>query len=64
MHAPTEDKSDDMKDNFNKEPEQVFKQFPKYHIKTTLGDFNAKVRREDILKQTLQNKSLYEISNE
>jgi hypothetical protein len=29
-----------------------------------LGDFNAKVRREDIFKLAIGNESLYEISND
>jgi hypothetical protein len=29
-----------------------------------LGDFNAKVGREDIFKQTIGNESLHEISND
>jgi hypothetical protein len=36
--------------------------FPKYHIKIRLGDFNAKVGREDIF--TIWNESLHEISND
>jgi hypothetical protein len=31
----------------------VFDQFPKYHMKILLGDFNAKVGREDIFKPTM-----------
>jgi hypothetical protein len=44
MHAPTEDKHDDTKDSFHEEPEHVFDQFPKYHIKILLEDFNTKVQ--------------------
>jgi hypothetical protein len=33
-------------------------------MKILLGDFNAKVSREDILKPTIENESLHEISNE
>jgi hypothetical protein len=29
-----------------------------------LGDFNAKVRREDISKPTIRNESLHEINND
>jgi hypothetical protein len=29
VHAPTEDKTDDMKDNFYEETERVFDKFPK-----------------------------------
>jgi hypothetical protein len=50
VHAPTEDKTDDMKYGLNEELERVFDKFPKYHMKILLGDFNAKVGREDISK--------------
>ena len=33
VHAPSEDKSDDSKDSFYEEIEQVFDHFPRYHIK-------------------------------
>jgi len=42
VHAPTQDKSDDIKDSFCKELEHVFNQFSKDHMKILLGDFNAK----------------------
>jgi hypothetical protein len=64
VHAPTEDKSDDVKDRFYKETEQVFEKFPKYHMKILVGDFNAKVGREAIFKPTIGNESLHEISND
>jgi hypothetical protein len=64
VHAPTEDEIDDMKDRFCKELEHVFDKFPKYHIKILLGDFNDKIRREDIFKPTIGNESLHEISND
>jgi hypothetical protein len=32
VHAPTEDKIDDIKDRFYEELEQVFDKLPKYHI--------------------------------
>jgi exonuclease III len=48
VHAPTEDKIDDLKDRFYEELEHVFDKFPKYPMKILLGDFNAKVGREDI----------------
>jgi hypothetical protein len=51
MHAPPEDKDDDIKDSLYKELKQVFDQFPRYHMKILLGDFNAKVGREDFLNQ-------------
>jgi hypothetical protein len=33
-------------------------------VKNLLGDFSAKEVREDIIKQTTGNESLYEISND
>jgi hypothetical protein len=33
-------------------------------MKILLGDFNAKVGREDIFKPTIRNESLHEISND
>jgi hypothetical protein len=57
LHAPTEDKIDDVKSSFCEELEHVFDEFPKYHMKILLGDFNAKVCREVIFKPTIGNKS-------
>jgi len=53
VHAPSEEKSDESKDSFYEELEQVFDHFPKYHMKIFLGDFNAKVGRENIFKPTI-----------
>jgi hypothetical protein len=64
VNAPTEDKTDEVKDSFYEELECVFDKFPKYHMKILLGDFNAKVGREDIFKLTVENESLHEISND
>jgi hypothetical protein len=60
VHAPTEDKSDDVKDSFYGELEHVW-ELTKYHMKILLGDFNAKVGREDIFKPTIGNESLHEL---
>jgi hypothetical protein len=64
VHAPTEDKTDDVKDSFYKELERVFDEFLKYHMKILLRNFNAKVAREDIFKQITRNESLHETSND
>jgi exonuclease III len=48
VHASLEDKIDDIKNRFYEKLEQVFGKLPKYHMKILLGDFNAKVGREDI----------------
>jgi hypothetical protein len=64
VHAPTEDKIDDTKDRLYEELEQIFDRFPRYHMNILLGDFDAKVGREDIFKPTIGNESLHEISND
>jgi hypothetical protein len=53
VHAPSEEKSDDSKDSFYEELEQFFYYFPNCHMKLLLGDFTAKVRRQNIFKPAL-----------
>jgi exonuclease III len=57
VHAPTEDKTDDVKDSFYEELDRVFDKFPTHRTIILLGDFNAKLGREDIFKATLGNES-------
>jgi hypothetical protein len=64
VHAPTEDKDDVIKGSFYEELKEVFDQFLRYHMKILMGDFNAKVRREDIFKPITGNESLHEASND
>jgi hypothetical protein len=47
-HAPSGKISDDSKDSFHEELQQVFNHFPIYHMKILLGDVNAEVGRENI----------------
>jgi hypothetical protein len=54
VHAPTDDKTDDVKDSVYQELECVFCKFPKYHTKVLL-DFNAEVGGEDFVKPTIEN---------
>ena len=62
--APSEEKSDESKESFYEELEQVFDHFPKYHTKILQRDFNAKVGRENILKPTIGQESLHQDSND
>ena len=49
VQVPSQEESDDSQDSFYEELEQVsFNHFPKYHMKILLGDFNAKVGRQNI----------------
>jgi hypothetical protein len=49
-------------DSFN--AEEVFDQFCRYHMEILMGNFNAKVGREDIFKPIIANESLHEASND
>jgi hypothetical protein len=40
VHVPSEEKSDESKDSFYEELEQVFEHFPKYHKKILLSDLH------------------------
>jgi hypothetical protein len=42
IHAPREDKINDVKDSFYEELEHVFDKFPKYCMEILVGYFNAK----------------------
>jgi hypothetical protein len=64
VHASSECKSGDGKDSLYEELEQVFYNFPKYHMKILLGDFNAKVGQKNIFKLTIKNESLHQDSND
>jgi exonuclease III len=58
------DKTDDAKDNFYEELEPMLDKCPKYHAKILLGDFDAKVCRENIFKPKIWNESLCKISDD
>ena len=64
VHAPSEEKSDDSKDGFYEELEQIFGHFPKYHMEGVLKDFNAKTERKDVFKLTIGNNKLHQHSND
>jgi hypothetical protein len=62
--ALTEEKNDDSKDSFYEELEQVFDNFPKYHMQILLGDFNAKLGGGGIFSNQQLGMSLHEDSND
>jgi hypothetical protein len=64
VHAQCEDKGDDEKGSFYKEVGRVFDQFPRYSMKVILGEFNAKVARQNMFNPTMGRESLREISND
>jgi len=64
VHAPSEEKSEELKDIFYEALDEVFDCFPKYHMKILLGDFNAKDGREDIFKPIIGQESLHHDSKD
>jgi hypothetical protein len=64
VYAPTENKDDVIKASFYEEVEEAFDQFPWYHMKILMGDFSAKVGREDIFKSVIGIESLREARSE
>jgi hypothetical protein len=64
VYAPTEEKSDGSEDSFYEKLEQVFDHFPEYHTKILLGDFIAKLGKEDTFKPKIGNESLCDDSND
>jgi hypothetical protein len=64
VHVLCENKSDNVKDSFYEEVWRIFDQVSRCDTKILLGDFNAKVGREDIFKRIIGNESSHEISND
>jgi hypothetical protein len=64
VHAPVEDMADIITNSIYEELEELFDQFLRYHMKILLGDFNAKIGREDIFKPINGNDCLHESNND
>jgi hypothetical protein len=64
VHVRSEEESDDSKDSCCEELERGLDHSPKYHINILLGDCNAKLGRENILKPTVGNESIHQDSND
>ena len=63
-HAPTEDKDDEIKDMFYERLEETYDRCPGHDIKIVLGDFNAKVGRENVFHPTVGNFSLHDTTSD
>jgi len=61
VHAPANKKTEEVKEEFYNLLDQNINQIA--DIKIILGDFNAKVGKEDIYKPTIGNESLHNETN-
>jgi hypothetical protein len=52
VRAPTDNKTDDVKDSFYEDLERVFEKLPEYHMKSLL-DLIANIVGEDFINQQL-----------
>ena len=64
VHAPKNDKSEEVKNEFYDNLEQVVDKLNNYEIKILLGDCNAKIGKEPIFNPTVGLESLHEKSND
>lgn len=62
VYTPTEEKNDLTKDTFYDQLERVFVAIPKQNI--VLGDFNAKIGREDVFRPTIGKFSVHDQYND
>ncbi|PNF25970.1 hypothetical protein B7P43_G06361 [Cryptotermes secundus] len=63
-HAQTEDKSDEEKDSFYDELDEIYGECPKRDCKIITGDMNAKVGNEDVYRSVIGKHSLHNKSND
>lgn len=64
VHAPTETKEDEIKEEFYDELERAFNSLPTTDVRIVLGDFNAQVGREECFNAVAGMHSLHELSND
>ena len=63
VHAPTNEKTEETKEEFYNLLEENVNQIARSDIKIILGDFNAKVSKESIYEPTIGNESLPDETN-
>ena len=64
MYAPTEEAEDDRKEEFYDELSKAVDETSKYDMIILLGDLNAKIGREDCMRNIAGKYTLHEASNE
>jgi hypothetical protein len=63
-HGPTEEKVEDIKDDFYRTLEHIYNALPQNDIKLIVSGFNAKIGKQDIYKGIIGEHSLHTISND
>jgi len=63
-HAPTNEKDDQEKESFYENLEDVYNRIPKYDMVIILGDFNAKIGKQDYQQQVVGPYTIHDTSNE
>jgi exonuclease III len=63
VYAPTDDTEDEITDEFYATLQLVCDELPKYDAVITLGDFNAKLGKEQMYRDIIGRHSLHETTN-
>jgi len=63
IHAPTEEKDDNVKEQFYAELQQVQEKVPKHDLLVILGDCNAKIGREKAYQKVTSKHRLHDTTN-
>jgi hypothetical protein len=63
VHAPTEEEEDREKEEFYDCSEEIYHKIQKYDLVRIMGDFNAKIRKEEHQKKVTGNYTIHHISN-
>ncbi|XP_023312234.1 craniofacial development protein 2-like [Anoplophora glabripennis] len=64
VHCPTEEKEEEEKEEFYERIEGVYNKIPRYDVKMVIGDFHAKIGKEEIYKPIIGSHSKHNQSNE
>jgi len=62
-HAPTEEKEEEVKNEFYEDLEQVYCTIPRYSLKVVIGNMNEKLEQEGY-RPTIGRESLHSLSND
>jgi hypothetical protein len=63
-HGPTEEKEDREKKEFHDCSEEIYHKIRKYDLVIIMGDFNAKIGKEEYHKKVAGKYTIHDISNQ